>query len=416
MLPANAQSLQDELQRLFARPQATTAGEAIAFCSDQEEGEVSQQEAGSEEVTRTSFSNIQQTGLRHGYHHQGGYVGGSSVPGGYGHGCSDQGCVEGCDIGCELSTDCYVEPCYIDPWVHRDGVWGSFLYLHAVGADMHYAQQQNGTGGAGTVPFGQIGATDPGFEPGFRVGASLANGACSSLAVAYTYYDSDSVSTIDAPAIVNGTVGSLVFHPGPAVTSSAGPAYADYTIQFQTADVEYRRLFLASSRGWANYSVGARYGRLEQDFFTQGVYAGAQGGDIRTNTDIRFDGGGLRLGLDGERRFGCGGLSCYGNGSFNALVGSFKGDYLMHNATSVTDLAIVDWADDRIAPMLEYEVGVAWTNCNGRWRVSAGYTAIHWFNAVTTPEFIDAVQADNYTDIGDTLTFHGLTSKVEFRY
>jgi hypothetical protein len=41
---------------------------------------------------------------------------------------------------------------------------------------------------------------------------------------------------------------------------------------------------------------------------------------------------------------------------------------------------------------------------------------MHWFNTVTTPEFVDAVQADNYTDIGDTLSFSGLTSKFEFRY
>src|SRR5690606_5798886 len=108
----------------------------------------------------------------------------------------------------------------------------------------------------------------------------LACNACSSVAVAYTFYDSDSVSSLDAPAIALGTVGSLVHHPGTAITGSVGPVEAEYTIKFQTADAEYRRLFLASSRGWANYSIGGRYTRLEQNFFTQGVYGGGLGGNI----------------------------------------------------------------------------------------------------------------------------------------
>jgi hypothetical protein len=37
----------------------------------------------------------------------------------------------------------------------------------------------------------------------------------------------------------------------------------------------------------------------------------------------------------------------------------------------------------------------------------------HWMNAVTTPEFIDAVQADNYTDVEDTITFDGVVTRVE---
>ena len=400
-MPAAAQSLQDEFGRLFARqaaPQQAADSEpaarhAVAYASDEEE-------AGT--VAQVSHRKAAE-----------GYVV-STSGGGYYEGVVDTGC---CDqeynLGCV--NDCYL-PCSIEPWAHRDSVWVSYLYLHAVGADMHYAQQQNGTGGAGTTPFGQIGVTDPDWESGYRIGGAVACNACSSLALVYTYYDSDSVSTLDAPAIAQGTVGSLVHHPGAVITGSVGPVYADYTIKFQTADAEYRRLFLASSQGWANYSIGGRYTRLEQDFFTQGVYAGAQGGNILAGTEIDFDGGGLKVGIDGERKVGRSGLSFYGNTSASALVGSFRGDYLMYNASTVTDLAIVRWEDDRVVPILEYEVGVAWTNCTGSCRLSLGYTAMHWFNTVTTPEFVDAVQGDNYTDIGDTLSFSGLTSKFEFRF
>lgn len=330
-------------------------------------------------------------------------------------GCCDVGC---CDDGCGVCLDSCCEPC-LQPWAHRTGVFGQFLYLHATGADMHHAQQQNGTGGAGTTPFGLIGVADPDYEPGVRIGGQIACGLCSSVAMSYTFIESSAIDYLEPPSSVGGglgTIGSLVHHPATDITSSAGPVDAQYDIKMQLADVEYKRLFRASPCGWMNYSVGARYGRLEQNFRQLGNFGGSQGGVIDTQTEIDFDGSGLKIGLDGERMLGKGRLSAYGNASMSALVGSFRGDYRLHNATSVADLAIVRWEDDRVAPMLEYELGLAWTSCSGHCRAKVGYTAMHLFNAVTTPEFVDAVQADNYVDIGDTLSFSGLTSSVEWRY
>ena len=48
-----------------------------------------------------------------------------------------------------------------------------------------------------------------------------------------------------------------------------------------------------------------------------------------------------------------------------------------------------------------------------RWRLSAGYTATHWFNAVTTGDFIGAVQTSDYTDVSETISFDGLAARVE---
>lgn len=321
------------------------------------------------------------------------------------------GMAEGCcDLGC-------CDPC-VPAWAHRTGVWGKFLYLHPTDADIAHAQQQNGTGGAGTVPFGQIGVVDPDYEPGVRVGGQIACDWCSSVAVSCTFFESSAINSVDVPAGVGGglgTVGSLVHHPATAITSSVGPVDATYDIKMQIADGEYRRLLAGSECGWINYSVGARYARLEQNFAQLGNFGGSSGGDIDTNTEIDFDGAGIKVGLDGERKMR-GRWSGYGNASLSALVGEFRGDYRQFNETTVTDLAIVSWTDDRVVPMLEYEVGVAWTSCSGHCRAKFGYTAIHYFNTVTTPEFIDAVQANNYTDVGGELTFSGLTSTVEWRY
>ena len=88
----------------------------------------------------------------------------------------------------------------------------------------------------------------------------------------------------------------------------------------------------------------------------------------------------------------------------------------MQNASTATTLARAELKDDRFVTVLDYELGLAWTSCNRCWRVTGGYLASHWFNAITTPVFIDAVQADNYVDIGDTLSFDGLTVRVERRF
>ncbi len=295
-------------------------------------------------------------------------------------------------------------------------VYGVFLLLHPVGGDMHFAQQQNGTGGAGTTPFGEIGVADPNYDIGVRVGGLWALDAYTGVGVSYTFFESDAMGEIDAPGIALGTVGSLVHHPGAAVTSSAGPVRGDYAIDFQTAEIDTRHLMVATCNRWVYGTLGARWADLSQEFRTNGIYAGSQGGNILTESDLDFQGAGLRMGLDGEQLIGQSRLSIYGNAYASSLVGEMTGRYRMRNATTVTDLAIARWTDDRIVPMLEYELGLAWTNCSGCFRVSVGYTMIHWFNVATTPVFVDAVQADNYVDLGDTLSFSGLTSRVEWRY
>ncbi len=297
-------------------------------------------------------------------------------------------------------------------------MFGEWLYLHPVGADMHHAQQQNGTGGTGTTPFGEIASADPQFSPGLRLGASVACGPCSSVTGSYLHLETDSRSYVDVPFA--GTTplqtGSLVHHPAAGITSSAGPIDATYDIDFQLADVMYRRLVVASNCGWLNYSAGLGYARIDQEFRQSGNFSGSQNGVINTATEIDFDGAGIRFGLDGERMLGHGRLSCYCKGNVSALYGEANGDYLMTNVSTVNDLAIARWSDDRMVSTLEYEIGLNWTSCCGRMKASLGYTGMNFFNVPTTPTFVDAVQANNYTDFGDTLSLGGVVSRFEYRF
>jgi hypothetical protein len=293
--------------------------------------------------------------------------------------------------------------------------FGEYLFLQPSGVDVVHAQQQNGIGGAGTVPFGDLGVTGFHYESGIRVGGDMALSCTTSIAGAYTWFESDARSRVVAPVIPGGggAVGSLVQHPGAGLTASTGPVDARSEVNFQIGEGQYRSRLLQGPRYWVNGGLGGRYAHLDEEFGQVGVFGGALGGLITTQSDIDFNGGGVLFALDGGRTIGNRGFSVYGKSTLSPLVGRFTTDYSLHNDTTGTQLARVHWIDDRFTTILDYEVGLAWTGPRRRWRFAAGYTAKFWFNAVTTSTFIDAVQTNNYTNIGDTISFDGLVAHVE---
>ena len=210
-----------------------------------------------------------------------------------------------------------------------------------------------------------------------------------------------------------GTVGSLVHHPAASILGSSGPVQGFYNIDAQMIDLDYRKLWRGCCDYWINWSVGARYAHLEQEFLQTGTFAGSLGGAINTATAIDFEGAGLKFGLDGEKLMGKRGFSGYGRFAVAPMIGEFRSNYLMRNTTTSVDLAAARWSDDRFVTNLEYELGLRWTSCNGCLRLSAGYLAQFWYDTITTPGFVDAVQANNYSDVGDTLSFDGFVTRVE---
>ena len=317
-------------------------------------------------------------------------------------------------------SDCCCEACLPPWWAHRGSVFGEILYLHATDADLAHAQQQNGIGGAGTAPFGRIGTLDPDYEPAARIGITKACTNCSSVTASFTHYESRAVDFLDQPGVLvipgtGGEVGSLVHHPGAVITASVGPVNSNYDIDFQVGEIEYRSVWKASSRYVINWSRGVRYGHLEQDFTQSGIFAGGAAGVLNTTTNVDFDGGGLKAGLDGEHRIGCRGFSIFGKVSVSPMSGTVQADYTMITDNSIL-LANAVWKDDRIITLLDYEAGLSWTDPCRKWRFSSGYTGAHWFNAVTTAEFINTVQANDYDSAKGTISFSGLTARVERRW
>lgn len=328
---------------------------------------------------------------------------------------SGYACATGCDACGVPICDC---ECACPPKRKCHGfAFGEFLYLRPTGGDVTHAQQQDGVGGAGTVPFGRIGSVSQDFEPGFRVGIGYALDECASVSGSYTFFESSNRDFVEPPTIPGGggAVRSLVHHPNSTITASTGPVDASQSIDFQMADVMFNDSLLGCDWCSVGYSLGAVYGNLEQEFAQTGVFAGGSAGTIDTDTMIDFNGGGVKAGLNLERHVGHG-ILFYGKLSAAAMSGRFNADYTLLNSTTDVLLGDAAWEDNRVVSHVEYEVGVRLRSPNGRLRVSAGYQFQHWGNVVTTSDWIDAVQADNYTDLGDTLSFDGLTTRVEARW
>jgi hypothetical protein len=293
-------------------------------------------------------------------------------------------------------------------------IYGEAMWIHPTGVDMAHAQQI-GTGGP--APFGIIGVADPDYDLGVRVGGELEFTPCSAIFVQYAFFETTADSTVGAPAIPGGGFGavdSLVHHPDAGVGTSIQPVTATYDIEFQLGDAAYRQILLRNQQQELSVFAGGRFGELDQRFAQIGQFNPGPD-EIATTTNIEFTGAGPMAGIDGDQRIGITGFSVYGRALIAALAGNFESDYSMVS-TNGGLLAMARWDDDRIVPMLEYELGVAWTNPQGNLRFSAGYVMSHWFNVVTTPVFVDAVQADNYVNVDDTISFDGLVGRAELHW
>jgi hypothetical protein len=134
------------------------------------------------------------------------------------------------------------------------------------------------------------------------------------------------------------------------------------------------------------------------------------------DTEIDFDGGGIRVGIEAERYAPCSGWMVYGRGIASVVGGEFRADYDQRSSFADPEIN-TRWKAGRVVTMLDLELGLGWTSCGGRLHLAGGYLFSAWLNTLGTDEFIDAVNANRFTDIGgETMTFDGLTARAEYRF
>jgi hypothetical protein len=297
-------------------------------------------------------------------------------------------------------------------WAHRTSVFAEALYLRPRGATVSYAVPFNGIAAATAVPFGTVGTINPGYAPDFRAGVTVALTRCASIQVAYTQFQSiENGGIFTNPPL---TIRSLVTDP--RVFTAAVPnlaSVARYETRFQFGDVDYRRLLSGGQNWYVNYSVGGRYALLNQIFRESQTNVP---GTTNVLTNNNFEGAGARVGLQAARQCINRGFLIYGKTYASVLAGNNRARYLqLNNFTGIQSQSA--WADFRTVPILEYELGGGWRSANGRIQITAGYYFGAWFNTLSTGNFIQTVQANNYNSAvnnSSALTFDGLTTRVTY--
>ena len=317
-------------------------------------------------------------------------------------------CDSDCD-GCgEAKTYCCCKPW----WAHRCGVFAEFLLLRPGSTDFIYAIEQNDTT-SNAFPTGPVGRVNIDSSAGGRFGFSVCASQCSSLEVIYTGWQGDTSNSVTANG--NNVLNSKIIHPSSVTTGTASlVSSADYEMDFQTLDLSYRRIWRASDCYAINWSGGFRYGNMSQDLTAEQDISVATG-LVTVDTDIDFEGFGLALGVDAERRSCRTGMMCYSKALSSFLAGDWKGRYRQNEQIGLGVVAN-DYEDYRVTPLLELELGIGWRSPCGRCRASIGYITTAWHNAVSAREYIDAVRESNYADVDETITFSGLTAGLEANF
>lgn len=313
--------------------------------------------------------------------------------------------------------DCYPGGGICDGWTNHYFGFGEFLYLRPRNAEVAYAVPIDSTAAAGgtLVQVGPVSVADPNYAPAFRVGFGAVISPRSALAVTYTQFDHKINDLLSVPG--TGILRSLVSHPNPLTAGGNGTdAGADLQTQFQLLDIDYKGLLIYDPEYQLNYVVGARYANLEQHFMA-GFTAGT-GTFEDVHAESEFDGGGLKLGLEGLRFHPTTQFFVYGKGYTSFLAGIFRARYQDTFAPpGNANPAITSFNASRLVTMLDLETGVGWQNFGGNLRFSAGYMFSAWYNVLRVNEFINSVQTNNFvnttSNLNSLMTFDGLTAKVE---
>ena len=328
--------------------------------------------------------------------------------------CDSGGCLSSGLLDRLASRRRSKKSCCPPPWyAHRSGVFGEFLYLTAGSSDLIYALEGTDPDPDVSTPTGPAGIVDMDAEAGYRAGFTYACSPCSSINASYTRWDGRATDSITATGV--NVLNSQLLHPSldnAGVSSLASTA--THKINFQTVDMNYRYLWKKTQCTAINWLAGLRYSNLEQTLDSQQTFQVANGlTDV--DTQIDFEGFGLTGGLDIERISKNTGLYIFGKGMASLLAGDWKADYRQVNQFGGGEPAN-DYEDFHATPILEGEVGLGWRSKGGCVRLQSGYMMAGWYQAVSTRGYIDAVRSSELVDIGETITFSGLTSRVTISF
>jgi hypothetical protein len=294
--------------------------------------------------------------------------------------------------------------------------FGDFLYIRPRNANVAYGVVFNGPPDTPPTAATPIQVAPPGtasidFHPAWRVGFARALDECNAVVVTYEHYEGenqDSIST-DAPYQIR----SMVSQPSTWTSNAASDwltAASDYRMNYDLADVDFRWTFENQNDTRLSLLGGMRYASLKQRLDVDFASVDVQ----NVHSQVNFEGGGLRIGFDGERRTPHG-LVIYGRTTASLVAGSARCAYSQASGISGS-LVNTGYSADRVVPIIDAELGTGLSLWNDKLRITAGYSFSGWFNLVRTDQFIKGVQGNDFTGMHDTLTFDGFVGRVELQF
>jgi hypothetical protein len=285
-------------------------------------------------------------------------------------------------------------------------IFGEWMYLQPRGSDAVFATRALNCFGPPTG----VEQFDLNNSDAFRVGFYKQCGPCSDIGATFWMFESHenerAAPTVGAdvifPALLFPTIAN--FTPGCNDATSTS-ALARLDIDFDRVAIDYRNRFEYCCIEW-DWLVGFGYGKLDQELLA--IY---DEGFVKVDSDLH--GYGLRLGGGATKNMGC--FRGYLHTDFTLLAANLKARY---RNVDTFDGEVADFEQDldRIVPILDLEVGVAYDLCSGT-TLKVGYIYSIWWNVVTTPSFAeDVIKGDITGNSGDTLTFDGIFARIEINF
>ena len=258
------------------------------------------------------------------------------------------------------------------------------------------------------APIGNIESLEWRTRSGVRVGGGYAfPGDSWEVGAYYTYLHSDADAFVAKPS--GGTLFATLTHPG--TIEQVDTALATSGINFNVVDVEIARRFSCAERLAFRVFGGARIASIDQSL--NAFYNGGDANLAEVHSPIEFDGAGIRVGGEGYWNINWG-LSLFASASGSLLFGDFRSTLIQTNDNgATTDVNVVD-DFEKIVPVIEMGLGVAWQYRNLQVRV--GYEISNWFGLVDSPDFVDDVHQGKVAHRVSDLSLDGLDLRVRLSF
>lgn len=239
-----------------------------------------------------------------------------------------------------------------------------------------------------------------------RLGGRLPSGLEASFVYTYFHTSLDGGATAPANGILFATL------TNPSTVSQVAAASASTSLNYNVFDGEIGQTLEPGERLRLRLFGGPRFARIDQNFTA--FYNGIDANNDQVFSRLNLDAYGIRVGGDAHWKLTRWGLGVYGRSAASLLVGNYEVRLLEANNTGATVITNLAESYQKVIPVLELGLGVAW-----QWRcmrVSAGYEVTNWFGLVDLPDIVDDVHQGKYSRRVSDLSLDGLVIKAELNY